>query len=74
MYKRQIRLGAEVKEGDTLVGKVSPKGITEPTPEERLTQALFSDNSKDVRVTSLKVPHGGGGIVHKIERFSRRCV
>ena len=67
-----IRLGAEVKEGDTLVGKVSPKGITEPTPEERLTQALFSDNSKDVRVTSLKVPHGGGGIVHKIERFSRK--
>ncbi len=67
-----VRLGAEVKEGDTLVGKVSPKGITEPTPEERLTQALFSDNSKDVRVTSLKVPHGGGGIVHKIERFSRK--
>ena len=67
-----IRLGAEVKEGDTLVGKVTPKGITEPTPEERLSQALFSDNSKDVRVTSLKVPHGGGGIVHKIERFNRK--
>ena len=51
-----VRLGAEVKEGDTLVGKITPKGQTEPTPEERLSQALFSDNSKDVRVTSLKVP------------------
>ncbi len=68
-----IRLGAEVKEGDTLVGKVSPKGVSEPTAEERLTQALFSDNSKDVRVTSLKVPHGGGGVVHRIERFSRKA-
>lgn len=67
-----IRLGAEVKEGDTLVGKITPKGVTEPTPEERLTQVLFSDNSKDVRVTSLKVPHGGGGIVHRIERFNRK--
>ena len=67
-----IRLGAEVKEGDTLVGKVTPKGLTEPTPEERLSQALFSDNSKDVRVTSLKVPHGGGGIVSKIEHFTRK--
>jgi DNA-directed RNA polymerase subunit beta len=67
-----IRLGAEVKEGDTLVGKVTPKGQTEPTPEERLTQALFSDNSKDVRVTSLRVPHGGNGIVHRIERFNRK--
>ena len=67
-----IRLGAEVKEGDTLVGKVTPKGLTEPTPEERLAQALFSDNSKEVRVTSLKVPHGGGGIVNKIERFNKK--
>ena len=67
-----IRLGAEVKEGDTLVGKVTPKGLTEPTPEERLSQALFSDNAKDVRVTSLKVPHGGGGIVSKIEHFTRK--
>ena len=65
-------LGIEVKEGDTLVGKVSPKGITEPTPEERLSHALFSDNSKDVRNTSLKVPHGGGGVVHRIEYFSRK--
>lgn len=67
-----VRLGAEVKEGDTLVGKITPKGQTEPTPEERLSQALFSDNSKDVRVTSLKVPHGGGGIVSKIEHFTRK--
>ena len=67
-----IRLGAEVKEGDTLVGKVTPKGQTEPTPEERLSQALFNDYSKDVRVTSLKVPHGGGGIVGKIEHFTRK--
>lgn len=67
-----IILGSEVKEGDTLVGKVTPKGVTEPSPEERLSQALFSDNSKEVRVTSLKVPHGGGGIVHRIERFNRK--
>jgi len=67
-----IRLGAEVKEGDILVGKVTPKGQTDPTPEERLSHALFSDISKDVKNTSLRVPHGGGGIVHKIERFSRK--
>ncbi|NLD26281.1 MAG: DNA-directed RNA polymerase subunit beta, partial [Acholeplasmataceae bacterium] len=67
-----IRLGAEVKEGDILVGKVTPKGQTDPTPEERLSHALFSDNSKDVRNTSLRVPHGGGGIVHRIEHFTRK--
>jgi DNA-directed RNA polymerase subunit beta len=67
-----IRLGAEVKEGDVLVGKVTPKGQTDPTPEERLSHALFSDISKDVKNTSLRVPHGGGGIVHKIEYFSRK--
>jgi len=67
-----VRLGAEVKEGDILVGKVTPKGQTDPTPEERLSHALFSDNSKDVRNTSLRVPHGGGGIVHRIEHFSRK--
>ena len=67
-----IRLGAEVKENDILVGKVTPKGQTDPTPEERLSHALFSDNSKDVRNTSLRVPHGGGGIVHKIEHFRRK--
>ncbi len=67
-----IRLGAEVKEGDVLVGKVTPKGQTDPTPEERLSRALFADNSKDVRNTSLRVPHGGGGIVHRIEYFNRK--
>ena len=67
-----IRLGAEVEENDILVGKVTPKGQTDPTPEERLSHALFSDNSKDVRNTSLKVPHGGGGVVHRIEYFSRK--
>jgi len=67
-----VRLGAEVKEGDILVGKVTPKGQTDPTPEERLSHALFSDNSKDVRNTSLRVPHGGGGIVHRIEHFRRK--
>lgn len=67
-----VRLGAEVKEGDVLVGKVTPKGQTDPTPEERLSQALFSDNSKDVKNTSLRVPHGGGGIVHRIEYFNRK--
>lgn len=67
-----IRLGAEVREGDVLVGKVTPKGQTDPTPEERLSHALFSDNSKDVRNTSLRVPHGGGGIVHRIEYFNRK--
>lgn len=67
-----VRLGAEVKEGDVLVGKVTPKGQTDPTPEERLSHALFSDNSKDVRNTSLRVPHGGGGIVHRIEYFNRK--
>ncbi len=67
-----VRLGAEVKENDILVGKVTPKGQTEPTPEERLSHALFADNSKDVRNTSLRVPHGGGGIIHRIEHFRRK--
>ena len=67
-----IRIGAEVEEGDILVGKVSPKGQTDPTPEERLSHALFSDNSKDVRNSSLKVPHGGSGIVHRIDHFKRK--
>ena len=67
-----IRLGAEVEENDILVGKVTPKGQTDPTPEERLSYHLFSDNAKDVRNTSLKVPHGGGGVVHRIEYFSRK--
>jgi len=67
-----VRIGAFVKEGDTLVGKTTPKGQTEPTPEERLTQALFEEKAKDRRITSLKVPHGGGGIVGKVEHFTRK--
>ena len=66
-----VRIGAEVKENDVLVGKVTPKGQSEPTPEEKLGQVLFSDNSKDVKNTSFVVPHGGGGIVHRIDYFSR---
>ena len=66
-----VRIGAEVRENDVLVGKVTPKGQTDPTPEERLSYALFSDHSKDVRNTSFCVPHGGGGIVHRIDIFSR---
>ena len=67
-----VFLGAEVKEGDTLVGKITPKGLTDPTPEERLSQALFNENAKEYRITSLKLPHGGNGIVHRIERFDRK--
>ncbi len=63
--------GAEVKEGDILVGKVTPKGQTDPTPEDRLLLAIFGEKSREVRDTSLRVPHGGGGIVHSIKVFSR---
>lgn len=63
--------GAEVKEGDILVGKVTPKGQTEPTPEDRLLLAIFGEKSREVRDTSLKVPHGGGGIVQSVKYFSR---
>ncbi|MCE2141594.1 hypothetical protein GRC93_14340, partial [Streptococcus thermophilus] len=58
-----IRIGAEVKDGDLLVGKVTPKGETDPTPEERLLRAIFGEKAREVRDTSLRVPHGGGGIV-----------
>ncbi len=63
--------GTEVKEGDILVGKITPKGQTEPTPEEKLLQAIFNEKAREVRDTSLKVPHGGGGIVHSIQYFSK---
>ncbi len=63
--------GAEVEEGDILVGKVTPKGQTEPTPEDRLLLAIFGEKSREVRDTSLRVPHGGGGIVHSVKYFSR---
>ncbi len=64
--------GAEVKEGDILVGKVTPKGQSEPTPEEKLLMAIFAEKTKDVKDTSLRVPHGGAGIVLKVKIYERR--
>ncbi|MCI8366361.1 MAG: DNA-directed RNA polymerase subunit beta [Eggerthellaceae bacterium] len=66
-----IRIGAEVFPGDVLVGKVTPKGETELTAEERLLRAIFGEKAREVRDTSLKVPHGAGGRVIGINRFSR---
>ena len=66
-----IRVGAEVHPGDVLVGKVTPKGETELTAEERLLRAIFGEKAREVRDTSLKVPHGAGGRVIGIHRFSR---
>ncbi len=63
--------GAEVKEGDILVGKVTPKGFTEETPEDRLLGAIFGKKAHEQRDTSLRVPHGGGGIVKSVKHFSR---
>jgi len=63
--------GAEVREGDILVGKVTPKGQTDPTPEDRLLLAIFGEKSREVRDTSLRVPHGGGGIIRSVKIFSR---
>ncbi len=66
-----IRIGAEVGPGDVLVGKVTPKGETELTPEERLLRAIFGEKARDVRDTSLKVPHGESGKVIDVRVFSR---
>ena len=66
-----IRIGAEVQSGDILVGKVSPKGEAELTPEERLLRAIFGEKSREVRDTSLKVPHGEGGVVVDVKVFTR---
>ena len=66
-----VRIGAEVKDGDILVGKVTPKGVTELSAEERLLHAIFGEKAREVRDTSLKVPHGGGGIVLDVRVFSR---
>ena len=63
--------GAEVKEGDILVGKITPKGLTEPTPEEKLLMAIFAEKTKDGKDSSLRVPHGGAGIVLDVKRFKR---
>jgi DNA-directed RNA polymerase subunit beta len=66
-----IRIGAEVDAGDVLVGKVTPKGETEQTPEERLLRAIFGEKAREVRDTSLKVPHGESGKVIDVRVFSR---
>ena len=66
-----IRIGAEVKEGDILVGKVTPKGEKDLSAEERLLHAIFGDKSREVRDTSLRVPHGGAGVVRDVKIFTR---
>ena len=66
-----VRIGAEVRDGDILVGKVTPKGETELTPEERLLRAIFGEKAREVRDTSLKVPHGESGKVIGVRMFSR---
>jgi DNA-directed RNA polymerase subunit beta len=66
-----IRIGAEVSAGDILVGKVTPKGETELTPEERLLRAIFGEKAREVRDTSLKVPHGESGTVIEVRTFNR---
>ncbi|MCW6660068.1 DNA-directed RNA polymerase subunit beta [Aerococcaceae bacterium NML191292] len=68
-----ICIGAEVKDGDILVGKVTPKGVTELSAEERLLHAIFGEKAREVRDTSLRVPHGGGGIVHDVKVFTREA-
>ncbi len=66
-----IKIGTEVRAGDILVGKVTPKGETELTAEERLLRAIFGEKSRDVRDTSLRVPHGENGIIVDVREFSR---
>ena len=66
-----VRVGAEVASGDLLVGKVTPKGETELTAEEKLIRAIFKEKAREVRDTSLKVPHGEGGVVIDVKIFSR---
>ncbi len=66
-----VRVGAEVLSGDLLVGKVTPKGETELTAEEKLIRAIFKEKAREVRDTSLKVPHGEGGVVIDVQTFSR---
>ena len=67
-----VRVGAEVRTGDILVGKVTPKGETELTPEERLLRAIFGEKAREVRDTSLRVQHGHGGIVVDVQVFTRK--
>ena len=67
-----IRIGAEVHSGDILVGKITPKGESDPSPEEKLLRALFGEKAKEVRDTSLRVPHGEDGIVVDVKVFTTR--
>ena len=67
-----VMIGTEVKEGDILVGKVTPKGMAELTSEEKLLHAIFGEKTREVRDTSLRVPHGGDGIVHDVKIYSRK--
>jgi len=66
-----IRVGAEVRDGDILVGKVTPKGMSEQSAEEKLLHAIFGEKAREVRDSSLRVPHGGGGIVNEVKVFKR---
>jgi len=66
-----IRIGTEVKDDDILVGKVTPKGVAELTSEEKLLHAIFGEKTREVRDTSLRVPHGGEGIVHDVKIFTK---
>ena len=66
-----IRIGTEVKDDDILVGKVTPKGMAELTSEEKLLHAIFGEKTREVRDTSLRVPHGGDGIVHDVKIFTK---
>ena len=68
-----VRVGAEVHDGDILVGKVTPKGVTELSAEERLLHAIFGEKAREVRDTSLRVPHGGGGIVREVKVYTREA-
>lgn len=68
-----VRIGAEVRDGDLLVGKVTPKGVTELSAEERLLHAIFGEKAREVRDTSLRVSHGGGGIIHDVKIFTREA-
>ncbi len=67
-----VMIGTEVHEGDILVGKVTPKGMAELTSEEKLLHAIFGEKTREVRDTSLRVPHGGDGIVHDVKIYSRK--
>lgn len=67
-----VKIGTEVNDGDILVGKVTPKGMVELTAEEKLLHAIFGEKTREVRDSSLRVPHGGGGIVHDVKIFTKK--